>query len=386
MSRGFLVLPAQEQDPIFTHNFSPAFAEILNAAVESNFGHFESVIFRKHVLRNTPIRRRPAGARKDVGYTRQGLALIRDKVLSTLSGAIFDDDYTGCRFRFRGSFVSPLRRLKEALAKSNGKALSFAQWQRVLWETLAMKPKELGRSEETLLLLLGYKVFRPAGRRHEPIVLPKSRSASSDTAALSRMKLLLKTSPNGLSEKQLLQKVRLAGHHVKLNPSELFRMLKGMLNVEQTGPRGNLLRVRTEGLARVSDRIERVFRERGKPMNAPQLLGELNRWRGKRRLTQKPINLRKTMAADPRFKPIGKSGFWALREWDHIDGRTITDIAADLFRTSKKAMTEAELHRLIAAKRPVRFKSLSTMLRDNSRFRRLGARTWELKRMPRGEQ
>jgi hypothetical protein len=51
-----------------------------------------------------------------------------------------------------------------------------------------------------------------------------------------------------------------------------------------------------------------------------------------------------------------------------------TDIAAELFRMSKRAMTEAELYEGIAAKCPIKISSLASMLGDDGRFRRVGLR------------
>jgi hypothetical protein len=185
--------------------------------------------------------------------------------------------------------------------------------------------------------------------------------------------LLRKRFPDGLSKKQLLEHLRSAGHHLTLRTSEFFQIIKTTLHVEEIGPRGNLLRVRTESLPRVTDQVERILRERGISMSGPQLEEKLSHFAG-RRSTPNAVNLRKTKGEDARFNHIGRSGFWILREWEHVDCRTATDIAAELFRMSKRAMTEAELYEGIAAKRPIKISSLASMLGDDGRFRRVGLR------------
>jgi hypothetical protein len=386
-SRGFLVLPRWEDRSISTCKLTAEFPGTLFAAIESTFGSFESGIFRRYALRDTSSRMSSADSSKESGYSKQGISLIRNKTLAMLRGAIFEHDYRGCRFRFRDSFTAPLRRLREALGETDVKVLSYTEWQRVLRQTRALEPEQLGPSEERILsLLVGYRILPPVSKRDGTIVLPKGVSISPVTAALGLMSVLLKTSAGGMSEDELLEMLRLAGHHFELDPSELFRMLRGMLDLEEAGANGNLLRLRTESLVRQTDKIERILRDRGIPMKALELIEALNRLAGKRRGTQNPIHFRKTLASDRRFKAIGRSGWWALREWDYIDGRTAAEISAELLRTSGNAMTEAELHRLISARRPIKFHSLGSMLRDDGRFRRIGARTWELKPRSRGKQ
>ena len=253
------------------------------------------------------------------------------------------------------------------------------EWQRVLSHTCALESEQLGPAERALSLLVGYQILRPASKRREAIVSPQGVPISPVTAALGLMSVLLKTFPDGMSQDELLERLRLAGHHVELDQSELFRMLRGMLDLEPAGAEGNLLRLCTRSLVRQTDKIERILRDTGEPMKALQLIKALNRLAGNRRGTQNPVHFRKTIASDQRFKPIGRSGWWALTEWHDLDGRTAAEIAADLLRTSGNAMTETELHRLISARRPVKFHSLGSMLRDDGRFRRIRPRTWELK-------
>ena len=62
------------------------------------------------------------------------------------------------------------------------------------------------------------------------------------------------------------------------------------------------------------------------------------------------------------------------------------EIAAELFRASGKPMTEAELHQLISSKRPIKFGSLASLLREDGRFRRVRPRTWELNRITAAKQ
>jgi hypothetical protein len=76
------------------------------------------------------------------------------------------------------------------------------------------------------------------------------------------------------------------------------------------------------------------------------------------------------MYPDKRFKPIAKSGFWALSEWN-VETRTVAEIAHEILARSRKPMTEAKLYSLIVAKRPVGKKTIMTLLREDGRFARV---------------
>ncbi len=85
------------------------------------------------------------------------------------------------------------------------------------------------------------------------------------------------------------------------------------------------------------------------------------------------------LSRDKRFKAIARSGFWILAKWD-LETGDIADVAARCLSESDRPLTEAELFPLIAARRPVKLNSIMSSLREDGRFRRVGPRTWELKR------
>jgi DNA-directed RNA polymerase delta subunit len=82
----------------------------------------------------------------------------------------------------------------------------------------------------------------------------------------------------------------------------------------------------------------------------------------------------------PRFVAIGKSGYWALREWKGIETRTIADVAADLLASIGKPLHVDELFALIQKRRPAARISMNNVLRQDPRFVRVAPARWTLKK------
>jgi len=128
-----------------------------------------------------------------------------------------------------------------------------------------------------------------------------------------------------------------------------------------------------------TDQCEVILRARGHPMHIEELalaLAETNPER-KRRTAQDTVAL---LSPVPRFVAIGKSGYWALREWKNVETRTIADVAVDLLASIGKPLHVDELFVLIRKRRPVARISMETVLRQDRRFVRVARATWTLKK------
>jgi len=128
-----------------------------------------------------------------------------------------------------------------------------------------------------------------------------------------------------------------------------------------------------------TDRCEIILRARGKPMHIQELTSALaaTATERKRRTAQDTVALLWPL---PRFIAIGKSGYWALREWKDIETRTIADVAADLLASIGKPLHVDELFALIEKRRPAARISMNTVLRQDPRFVRVAPAKWTLKK------
>jgi DNA-directed RNA polymerase delta subunit len=157
---------------------------------------------------------------------------------------------------------------------------------------------------------------------------------------------------------------------------DVVKLLQTLPSLERTDQLDSF-KVRLSELS-YTDRCETILRARGKPMHIQELTSALadTAPERKRRTAQDTVGL---LYPSPRFVAIGKSGYWALREWKGIETRTIADVAADLLASIGKPVREDELFRLIEKRRPMARISMSGVLTQDPRFVRIFRSTWTLK-------
>ncbi len=79
------------------------------------------------------------------------------------------------------------------------------------------------------------------------------------------------------------------------------------------------------------------------------------------------------MAADKRFVSIGRSGFWALSNWEHISTKSITELMELFFHKKNKPQKIDDIFEYVSSKRPgVTRQSIVTYLYDKPQFIRTG--------------
>jgi hypothetical protein len=305
------------------------------------------------------------------------MALLKDSALSMVKGALLEDEYTGCSFRFAPAFVAPLRRLRHAVATRGIAVLSFDGWRDLLDEVWGISPREVGKLDSVILSHLGCHVVYPSSKgSRRMVVAAGGRAAPYRATVLYAERLLRRRFPNGLLPEEILDKLPAKAKH-DLSVTELKNVLTAIPGLERSLA-GGRFRLSLASLGRISDQLERILATRGAPMGMRELAEELSQYKGRKGSKRTPRHLAVIMSDDARFKCIGRSGIWGLTEWD-FETNKITDLAAFFLRASNQAMTEEELYRLILARRPVGTKSVRTVLRDDPRFRRTGRRSWELK-------
>jgi Bacterial RNA polymerase, alpha chain C terminal domain len=372
---GFLVLPeALRSAPI---DFSQSLPKVLFEAIKARFGSERADIVAQYALRPEESAIDLYKLAKILGVTRQAVNLTKDIVVTSLRGAILDDDYTDCCFRFDDSVVTPLRLAKQRLVATGGRPLFLSEWQKIFVETLLIAPEDLKRLNRPLCLLLGYHKIILRNKKIDSIFLPVTRPGGPFVRAVSRADRLLRLDhPMGLSRSQLIKKLNL-GRKTEPSIDELPLVIAAVADVE-FDPRRKYYRIKQASMARMSHRLERILHEKGKPTHIADLAYVVWHPNAGKGLRQTQINISQVMSDDKRFVPIGKSGFWTLLCWG-VETRKITDLAAAFLRTAAEPMTEEKIYSFILAKRPIRRNSLLSMLREDGRFCRIAPRTWKLK-------
>lgn len=373
--RRFLLLPKKEFTDLSIRQFIRIFPNIAQTAIETRWGARGEILFRVAILGDDS----GVTTGQRMGFTRQATSLIRREMLRMLRGAIFNDDYRGCRFRLRPAFVVHLRRLKEVLDATEGRAIAYTEWEQILTQTWGVLATDLGQVETLLFSIFDYRLMRPSGGQSRSIVLPNGRAVLSLRAAIAETeRLLTRQFPNGISKQQLLKELRHSKGKLAPSLREISTLATSMFIVENFSPKGRV-RAHRDEIPRISDQLERILRARGRPMHRRELASKLRRFKGRAGSIRSAQHVGVILCDDKRFKVIARTGVWLLREWNQVETRTVVEIAADLLHQAARPMTEAELFGVIFPMRAIKKQSIGTLLREDERFLRTAPRTWKLR-------
>lgn len=122
---------------------------------------------------------------------------------------------------------------------------------------------------------------------------------------------------------------------------------------------------------------EEILRKSGRPLHYKEIFALSDhkiRPGGKLRERLVPTKL----SADPRFVPLGRSGFWALAEWPNIEIRTVPDVVTEVLGATTTALMVEEIFRIVLARRPVSRRTIEATLSSDRRFKRDSQGGWTL--------
>jgi hypothetical protein len=124
------------------------------------------------------------------------------------------------------------------------------------------------------------------------------------------------------------------------------------------------------------DEFERLLRMERRPMHYKEIWAKSAGIRGGPKPTLNSVI--PSLLYCPRFRGIGRSGWWILAEWQDCETGTVTDIAVDILKKAERAMTVKELFAAISKVRPVSLKSMRKLFSRDPRLVKVGHTTWNL--------
>lgn len=371
--RNFVILPERKYRRWSFREFVCALPKVALVAIESMYGESESLVFRQCIMGEGSSASLTRIA-YDLGCTRQAAALMKSKVLNLLKSTLLGEDYTACKFRFHPDFIAPILSVKKALQQFTGRPLPYYVWQELLRGQAGKAVRMPRATEDLILATLDYWIIRSNKTSFQPVLVPRRNRVCRLRAALVNSdRLLTRGFPLGLSERQI-SKTLGSG----CSPREMGTVLDSIPGLERT-LKQRRFRANLDKLTRITDRLERILSDNGAAMSTTELAAKANYLRGGAGSTKTRHQISVALSADPRFKPVGRSGYWALSTWKHVETRTVSDIAAELVRLRGKPVKESELYRLIRARRRVSANSIGKLLSQDSRFGRVAPLTWELR-------
>jgi Bacterial RNA polymerase, alpha chain C terminal domain. len=313
--RRFTVLPDRKITNVSLSEILAEFTRVGEIASRIQYGQLGAVIFQR--LFAQPRDRRATSATIGLQFSKSS-GLVRSNaagMMRMFRQAIWFGDYSGCRFRFRTDFSNQLRFIGESNTRAALITPDYA--------TLLTKPRwpirVTGESKA------GYIIERVRVRKVPP---PKTL--------------------------RMISTIDRATIEPEKPPQETVARLPGTYQYEE------------------------ILRKSGRPLHYKEIFALSDhkiRPGGKLRERLVPTRL----SRDPRFVPLGRSGFWALAEWPNIDTRPVADIMEEVLRDATGPLMTGEIVQGVVARgRPVSRPNIQDILRVDSRFKRALQGGWTL--------
>jgi len=336
--RNFAVLPRSAIAPT-PRDFIREFPRVCEAAVAMTFSKNAARILKTHLLRAASAYNARTKTAKLLSLNRETIRLYENEIVDALRGAIWNEDYCGCQFRFRREFVAPLLELRECLLQKVSPNLR-SSWAAALQQSWGVDPQAVNNQEILLLRLLGRDA---SSFQRESWAFRRAHAEVQWFVRSSRTRPI----EVGPVRQHVTRKLgRLAP-----TPKEVLTILDNLPNLEPGPKRGSFV-VPLKALG-YTDRCEVVLRARGAPMHLRDLNSAIAADSSKRTSV--------LLSASSRFVPIGRTGFWALREWQDVEARTVSDMVAELLESSPRPLRGTELYRLIKLRRRIGYHSIGPL-------------------------
>ena len=305
--------------------------------------------------------------------SRERIRQLEAKCLAALRKPIIDEDYRGLEFRLRQATAAQFQS-----ARSYFKSLGLPAWRESRWlaELAALWQVDeclLQKHDELIVEILGYRWQRLEAPLLEPLVLDDSTPETDATKlakAVVALHEFLRATPQGTDSFEVVRALRKGG--IEDCDLETIPVLADLCSTaEVVGTDNRLYRTKFIYLKGRADQAFRVLQEFGQPFHHKDLFREINRRLPERKRLENKENLVGQMCSDGRLQAIGKSGKWALADWQ-VEGRSLIEVINDVLDSAGEALPVEEITAKALEKRAGSAKSIIMLLDFNSeRFHRV---------------
>lgn len=151
----------------------------------------------------------------------------------------------------------------------------------------------------------------------------------------------------------------------------LIRLIPGILLVDEERIRCPFHRLPT-----IADQAYLIMRDRGSPEHFREIALEIARRTARENpdaRTPSPPGVSLAMSQDDRFKPIARTGLWALVEWKDVSTAPIIDLAYEAAFEAGRPLAMQEIVEYVSRHRPdVKESSIVTVVYDDEHLVRDG--------------
>jgi len=289
---------------------------------------------------------------------------------------MIEDTNRMCGFHVRREFSLPLRILATEVRRHPDPILLQSEWDALLARTWQMRSSDLGQMERFILEVLGLRRFDFSESTLGSIIVLASDKDVTRLLVAARFiqKLIASHHPAGLTLQQITEAIRKRTRLRSLSEERIRVLMRCARDIEKVGDQ---YRTSDRSMMRRADHYEEILLRADEPLHYREMARRAVPFGYKGNPTQHQ-SVTEILRQDPRFVPVGHSGFWALVRWRKVETRGIKEIAFDEIKRAGRPLHEDKLHLLIAKKRSVKRLSIRRMLALSSQFKRVGSKLWAL--------
>ena len=291
--------------------------------------------------------------------------------------------FEGLKFRFHPLILETIQKLNKDVHELKTSIFLFDEWKSTLAKLLNTSPEQIDKNSGILSFLLGY-YFETLNLRNS-INVKLVINDSTDREQVQRLKILIndihlfvQTCDEALSADQIFRALgsEPLSKKVCLNEAQILALIPTM---ELAGQ--GVWRIKKQyfnpNLGKLTcSRAYEILKENGSRMHSSQILRIFKLEHPDFLESDRLLACR--LLRDKRFRPISKSGYWVLSEWNQETG-TIRESLLKLLEKADRPMHIDEILQEIRRARPCSISSVLCFLADSpDKFVKLSSRTYGL--------
>ncbi len=325
---------------------------------------------------------------EDLGHifdlTRERVRQIEAKMLATLKTVLVDKDYSSKNYRIHPEILLTLDGFISIAVSQAHQTVLESELINQIEQGFDLEFDEFRQNFNLLFSLLGITRIEFNDSSLESIIgfLDVTQQREIEWAIKSLNELLTESSPQSKNELDILLAINKKLHKTKrLSLSQIRSYIRLCSSVERR--LDDSVWGKFECLNGRSNQIERLLLENDKPMSISEITREINSRLvplGQRKIQERRVQGQ--LCSDDRFVPIGKSGYWGLETWEHLDTGSIVEVMEEFFLIRNKPATVDEVYNYVSERRPVSKKSIIAYLGINelskNKFAKIDRTNWGL--------
>lgn len=311
-----------------------------------------------------------------LSVTRQRIQQREARVLTMLQSALLRDDYSEKPFSFAPWFCAPFRTTHQRLDDPAVRFWRESKLLTMIADSLQLAEEKVRPHLELFVDLLGWWKQQPNQRVEAIYGRREDSSYPQAVEVVALIDQILSDEPLGLDSYQLAGRIN--RHFPNFCSPETVQEVVQLCSTCEALLDGRF-RCRFSWLRSGGDKAFLVLLDAGKPLHFEQIAEEISRRQLDRGREAAIYGIKAHLLEDKRFEPVGRTGEWKLTSWDHIDGRSIADIAHEILRVADRPLHAEQIYDDISQRRPrVLRGSVPTLLSADDRFVRVAPATWAL--------